>query len=88
MSSSCSSNGLLPSSASPRDQDDLEARPTNEFEHDGQTMLKISDPQNQVTVRELVTPSTIELPALVLIQPSMPQLLGVEVLMVGGRRSY
>uniref|UniRef100_A0A6N2M466 Uncharacterized protein n=1 Tax=Salix viminalis TaxID=40686 RepID=A0A6N2M466_SALVM len=52
------------------------------------TMLKISGPQNQVTVRELVTPSTIEHPALVLIQPSMPQLLGVEVLMVGRRRSY
>ncbi|KAB5539168.1 hypothetical protein DKX38_016701 [Salix brachista] len=44
MSSSCSSNGLLPSSASPRDQDDLEARPTNEFEHDGHDLTDESDP--------------------------------------------
>ncbi|KAF9675091.1 hypothetical protein SADUNF_Sadunf10G0195300 [Salix dunnii] len=44
MSSSCSSNGLLPSSASPRDQDDLEARPANEFEHDGHDLTDESDP--------------------------------------------
>jgi hypothetical protein len=33
--------------------------------------LMIFDPQNKVTVRELVTPSTIELLTLVLIQPTM-----------------
>uniref|UniRef100_A0A6M2F9D3 Calcium-transporting ATPase n=1 Tax=Populus davidiana TaxID=266767 RepID=A0A6M2F9D3_9ROSI len=44
MSSSCSSNGLLPSSASPREQDDLEARPTKEFEHDDHDLIDESDP--------------------------------------------
>jgi Ca2+-transporting ATPase len=34
----------LPSSASPREQDDLEARPTKEFEHDDHDLIDESDP--------------------------------------------
>ncbi|KAJ6767517.1 hypothetical protein OIU74_021396 [Salix koriyanagi] len=43
--SSCSSNGLLPSSASPRKTDDLEAgQPIKEFELDDDELADESDP--------------------------------------------
>ncbi|CAK7323699.1 unnamed protein product [Dovyalis caffra] len=44
MSSSCSSNGLLPSLASPRQADDLEAGPTKEFQLEDDDLVDESDP--------------------------------------------